>query len=107
MTTSCALIIKLKPACKLTEKTSRQALLELAHILKVKLHASSQKNIPGLSNTGLPVGIRQTFVVARDALLQMHQAAGSIRKAGRITELKFPIHHGIIIQMNVTSYLAQ
>ena len=85
MTTSCALMIKLKPEFTLPKKTSRQTFMELALILIVKLHASSHKRILGIINTGLLVGIHKTSVVARDVLLQLHQAAIRTRKAGRRT----------------------
>ena len=82
-------------------------MIELALILPVKLHASSQKSILVISDTGLPVGIRQTGVVARYTLMKMHQAVIIIRKAGRRMELTSPIPHGIILQMIGTSCLAQ
>ena len=107
MTTSCDLVIKLLPVCTIPDNTSRQTLLELALILPVKLHASSQKRILGLRNTGLLVGIRQKIVVTIDVLIQLHQEAVSIRKVGRIMELTSPIPNGIIIQMNGTSYISQ
>ena len=81
--------------------------MDLAIILPVKLHTSSQKRNLGLSDTGLPVGIRQISGVTRDALLHLRQAAARIRKARRRTDLTSPIPHGINIQMNGTSYLAQ
>ena len=90
-----------------SRKTSRETLFELALIFPVKLHKSSQKRIPGLSDTGITVGIRQTGVITRDASMQLHQASVSIRKSGRKTELTYPIPHVIIIQMNGKSYLAQ
>ena len=82
-------------------------MLELALIFPVELHAYSHKRTLGLSDTGLPIGVHQTLVVTRDAFLKMHQAAVIIRKTGRRTELKYPIPHDIIIQMNGTSNLAQ
>ena len=65
--------------------------------MPVQLHAYSQKRILGLSDTGIMVGIRQTIVVTRDVLLQLHQAAVNIIKAGRRTELKYLLPNGIII----------
>ena len=107
MTKSCALMINLITVFTLTEKTLGQTFLELASILTIKLHASPQKRILGLSDKGLPVGISRNSVVTRDALLQLYQVAVSIITAGRRTELTSPRTHGIIHQMNGTSHIVQ
>ena len=75
--------------------------------LSSKISSIFQKNIPGLRNTVLPVRIRQTRMVTRDVFLHLHQAAVSIIKAGSITDLTSHIPHGIILQMNGISYIAQ
>ena len=81
--------------------------MELALILPVKMQTSSQKSILGLSDTGLLVGMRQTSMVTRDALMKLHQMAVIIRKIGIRMELTFPIRHGISIHINGTIYIAQ
>ena len=81
--------------------------MELALILPVKLHASSHKRILVLSNIGTQVGICQSSVVARDALLQLHQAATRIIRSERRTDLKSLIPQNIILYMSGISCPAQ
>ena len=107
LTTSFALMFKLKPACTLPETTSRHNLLKLALILPVKLHTSYQKIILGLCDAILQVGIRQPRMISRDLFLRMHQAATRIRKAGNRIDLTSRNSNHEYLQIKGTSYLAQ